>query len=501
VLLILTVAQFALSIAAARQPNEVDFGEAILYDHAARLVRGEPLYQPLDRPPYTVAAYTPLYYALAAILQAVVGPGFGAGRVLSILAGLVAAGLVAYLAGHVARDRRAGVFAALLFLTLGFPGPFAPWFALYKEDTLGVAFSLGMVAILVGGQGWQRVLVSAVLGALAILTKQPFGVAVLGVTGWLWCRDRRVCAMFSVAWVTIVAGTLGALELSTHAFIANAVIANAVPFSRLALAENLPTVVRFQGGLIAIAVLYLLRPGRWPRPAETSLLAWFWLASAVLLVGLAAVGSNHNYWMLLGAANAVLGAVALWAGVRELRTWVPQPLPPGITPTLVSLVPLLLVGANVLAALSPLSRGTLIELSRPKLGETEAFGQLVERVRTEPLEVMANPLDVIVLAGRPVTFEPHFFTILQIKQVWDPRPVVRRICRGEIGLLVLEQPMEEGVSRYHGYAHWPVLMRKAFAEAMVPDGQLAGRFLYVPAVRPGTPGQNSNSTCQMVRNG
>src|SRR5262249_4723817 len=103
-------------------PREVMYHEAVVYDHAARILRGEPLYQPIDRPPYTIAPYMPVYYPLAAGLRGAFGPGFGPGRVLSVVAGLVAAGLVGWLTTRLAGDRRAGLFAAALFLALGLPG-------------------------------------------------------------------------------------------------------------------------------------------------------------------------------------------------------------------------------------------------------------------------------------------------------------------------------------------------------------------------------------------
>ena len=77
-----------------QRPVEAMYGESIIYDQAARLVRGEPLYQPLDQSPFTVAAYTPLYYAVVAGLQMLGLPGFSPGRVASFVAGLCAAVLV-----------------------------------------------------------------------------------------------------------------------------------------------------------------------------------------------------------------------------------------------------------------------------------------------------------------------------------------------------------------------------------------------------------------------
>src|SRR5438874_483613 len=77
------------------QPVALDYGEPVVYGIALRSVSAQPLYQSLDSPPFTVAAYTPLYYWLGGGLQALFGPGFGPGRALSLLAGVTTALLIA----------------------------------------------------------------------------------------------------------------------------------------------------------------------------------------------------------------------------------------------------------------------------------------------------------------------------------------------------------------------------------------------------------------------
>src|SRR5712691_8467617 len=91
VLCVLTADRVVRGVAAIQRPVEAMYGESIIYDQAARLVRGEPLYQPLDQSPFTVAAYTPLYYAVVAGLRILGLPGFSPGRVASCVAGLCAA--------------------------------------------------------------------------------------------------------------------------------------------------------------------------------------------------------------------------------------------------------------------------------------------------------------------------------------------------------------------------------------------------------------------------
>src|SRR5205823_3876126 len=107
------------------------YGEAILFGHARRLLEGMPLYQPVQSLPFTVTTYTPLFYGVAAVLQAWFGPNFFAGRALAFGATLVAGGLVGLLAAgrpHEARLPKVGgcwqvgLLASLSFLALGVPG-------------------------------------------------------------------------------------------------------------------------------------------------------------------------------------------------------------------------------------------------------------------------------------------------------------------------------------------------------------------------------------------
>src|SRR5579871_4397739 len=79
-----------LSAAAATlQPIGMEFGEATIYGATLRILQGLPLYQNIDVPPFTVVPYTPLYYFAAAALRAIFGEGFGPGRMLSLVAGVM----------------------------------------------------------------------------------------------------------------------------------------------------------------------------------------------------------------------------------------------------------------------------------------------------------------------------------------------------------------------------------------------------------------------------
>ena len=456
------------------QPAETTFGESILFDHAARIVRGEPLYQPPDRIPYTVAAYTPVYYLLAAALQSAAGRTFLPGRALSFVAGIAAALFVGLLAGRRVRSLWAGVVAALLFLTLGFPGRI-PFYALYKEDVLGVAFALGAIAALAGGDGTRRVVLAAALAALAILTKQTLIAAALAGTIWLFLRDRRKAFLFASVAASIVLATAAGFQVGTRgAFLANAFSANAVPFRWDALLENLDTLRQFQTVPLFLAAFYVFVQWRGDRKPQQDLLVLYWAACLPAIAGFARPGSAHNYWIELAASTAVLAALSVWTRLGRRGTVGDQR---GV------LVLILVLGVTVAQLVRGFGSAAVpvrsLRQATPK--PDPEFFELVGRVHSEPREVLADPPDVVVLAGRRNLLELYFSSIRYASGRLDLNPLVRRICRGEIGLLAIKYKLDsEARGIYQGYPFWPPPVLAALRERMVLQREQAGRFLYVP---------------------
>ena len=473
-LAIFAVGRVGRALGEMLQPGEATFGEAVLYDHAGRLLRGEPLYQPLDRPPYTVAAYTPLYYVLAAALQKVAGASFLPGRLLSFVAALVASFLVGLIAGRRARSRSAGLFAALLFLVLGFAGR-VPWYAYYKEDMLGVALSLAAIALLAAGREPPKVAAAATLAALAILTKQTFVAAAGAGTLSLIPRNSRRGILFAGLCLAVVLATVVAFELTTGgAFLANTLSANAIPFRREAFLDNARVLARFQWVPFVLAALYVWDRARAREKPYTDLVILYWVLSFVPVVGMGKPGSNYNYWIEPAAATSVLATLAISERL-ESRT---------VAGRWRAALPILFLGAHVINVLGRFGTAALPIVSFRRAERTPAadFQALVARVRAEPREVISDPPDVVALAGRPNPIELYFSTIRQAKGLLDLSPLVRRICRGEVGLLVLRYSLDsEARGVYHGYAYWPADVLAALRERMVFQTKQAGRYLYVPA--------------------
>lgn len=489
---LLSVGQLVWSIAVLTAPGEIMYGEAIIHDHAARLLRGELLYQPLNDVPYTVAAYTPLYYVLVAGLQGVFGPGFLPGRALSLLAGAAAAVIVGLLTTRIAGARGPGLLAGLLFFAIGLGGgsrplggllvsfgvtrltedPSPAWAALYKEDLLGVVLSLGSIAALAGRRSTPFVVLAGVLAAAALLTKQTFFAASIAGALWLWQVDRRRLVFFVGTVVLLVAAVSIGFEATTHAYIQNTLTANANPLAVEPLITNLKVFSLFQGGLVLAAAMYVIGGSAGACPGTSRrLLVLYWLASMLSCLGIAKVGANYNYWIELAAPTAALAALAIWQVEGQRPTWLAR---------MRARVALPLVGAN-LALLVGLLGGPLIiasaQHSRTSADSAE-FYDVVERVRSEPTEVLAAPLDVITLARRRVIFEPYIFSLWFSTAHWDPAPLVARICDGRVGLLVVDRPINQPMFEFDGYSSWPAPVIDVLQQRAVLEAYEGGRYLY-----------------------
>src|SRR5919199_3839288 len=486
----LALTRLAAGMAAIGQRPQLDYGEPIIYSHAARIPNGEALYQPLDRAPFTVAAYTPLYYTLAAELQVRVGPGFGPGRAVSYAAGLATGLGVAWLAARSTRSVWAGLFAALLFLGLGFPGT-VPWFALYRVDMLAEALSLGAIVVLAHGTTARHALVAGVLAGLAILTKQSYLAAALAGAVWLGSLRPRCALLFGATSLGLAGLVGGAEERATGAFLANVVVANANPLNLEQAVGFAGLFAQTLGAPLAIAVVHVASTRPW-RQTPTRLLLLYWLASALPLVGLLKFGASYNYWVEFAASTAVLATLGLWspaarqAGGRLASRGLAW---------LLTLAIAVAAPAPVTVAATWLSGGSVAGI--PDRATTDEFQALVEFVRTRPGLVLADPLDVLVLGGRPVLLEPVVFALLADHGQWNADVVVRRICAGDVSLLVLGAPLDT-IARYapNGQPWWPPRVMRALQARMQPAAPRAGRFLYVPATsamqanrpRPDAPG-------------
>jgi hypothetical protein len=466
-----TVAAAALAVV---RPVALDYAEPVIYGQALRVVWGEPLYQPIDHLPLTVAAYTPLYYWAAAALQTLVGPGFGPGRLVSLMCGLA----TAILSGAVASRRSGGVwvgtFAALLFLALAFPRDRddAPWLGLYRVDLLGTALSVASIAVLTWRTDRRGVIASGALAGLALLCKQTFFAATLAGTLWLVLdRPRRAVLFAGVAGITL-AVPCALLEATTGAFLQNTLQANLNPFYWAIAGGLLSVFIRTQWLPLALAGIYLGLARPW-RDRPSLLVVLYWGAASLSLVGLGKIGANYNYWIEFAAATAILAARGAGCLLSVSNTRLGVVAASG---ALIAAVGVQLGGPDGILGSA---RAMQPHLSEKAAGTDRDFGLLIDRVRREQTAVLAEPMDVVVLAGRPVLFEPFIYSLRNDVGRWTPDELVGRICTGEIGLAILGYTLEDGARLTDGlHALWPASVLAALDRSMHLEAKLAGRYVY-----------------------
>jgi hypothetical protein len=465
-------------------PQQLDEGEPLIYGLADRIRHFQPLYQPIDQQPFIQVHYTPLYYFAVAALR-LFGPGFAPGRVLSIIAGFVAAGLVGYMTCTQSNNRWMALFAAMMFLGLGFPGGPAPFMALVRVDMLGAALSIAAIAILLHGTARGHLVAAAVCAGLAPLTKQSLFAAALAGSLWLFTFDRRKAAVFAGTTAAVVVIPALILQWSSGgAFWHNIGPDNPSPTS-LAFGAYLFHELAVTLGIPALlALTFVIATRAWKRTTPR-LLLFYWLSTAIPIVGIVKLGANRNYWLEFAAATAVLASLAIWTCLaprrRSLRSFA-------------SLLPVLLLAVQ-LAILAPARLVTDRSfdtipyswvLSRELFGrlafQTSGFDNLVNALRKEPGPVLAENVDVAVLSDHPVLFEPFAFSMLERQGRWNSGPLVDDICSGRIALLVLTYTIDSNNSPVgmQDYPMWPRSVMAALRSVMQLADTRDWHFLYRP---------------------
>jgi hypothetical protein len=477
-------------------PQQLDEGEPLIYGLAGRILQHESLYQPVGREAFVQVHYTPVYYFAIAALRELGQTGFAPGRLLSMVSGLVAAALVAYLTAARARNQWLGLLAMLMFLGLAFPGGPAPFLALERVDVLGVALSVAAIAVLTWRTSRGFLIAAGFFGGLALLTKQTsFGAAMAG-TLWLATLDKRKAATFgAAAAVTCVVPSVVLQSTSAGAFWDNIGPSNpdpiALPFGADLFRELLVT----QGVPALLALYFIVRRRAWRQPGYRLLLL-YWVVSALPVLGITKAGANRNYWIEFAAANTVLATLAVWTSLQPHRRLVPR---------VASMAPIAVLAAQlgVLAPARfitersfdqiPLSWSLTPEPFQRLARQSDGFNNLVHAVANEKGEILAEAVDVVALGNHRVVFEPFAFSMLEEQGRWNSDPLVDDICNGRVSLLVLSYPLQMDVYPVglHDFPMWPNSVMTALRHAMKPSDERDWRWLYRP-----DPGLNASAIAE-----
>ncbi|APR75504.1 Hypothetical protein A7982_00850 [Minicystis rosea] len=205
-----------------RYPYELEWIEGGMIDEVARLVAGGPLYvaPSLDYVPFI---YAPLWFHVTALLAKVVGVGFFAGRLVSVIASFTAMALIARIVHEETKDRFAALCAAGLFAATY---PIATSiYDLARVDALFVALLLGGMYLVRFHTSTAATIAAAALFALAFLTKQSAPIVFGPVALHLLRVDRRRGITFATVGAALMVGSVWAYDRASGGWFWHYVIA------------------------------------------------------------------------------------------------------------------------------------------------------------------------------------------------------------------------------------------------------------------------------------
>jgi hypothetical protein len=444
-------------------PTEYLYGESIVLDETHRLAAAQPLYAPPTALPLTVTAYTPVYYLVVSWLQQISGDtGYSVGRLVSVVAVVASALLIAWSVHRIAACWPAGLLAGGLFVTQNLT--VLLWGPAHRVDMLALCFVLSGLALATGG----RTTLAAVPLALAALTKQSYLAAPLCVLLTLWPQRRATVITGAVFGGCLLLAIGVGSWLTGNELLWHTVVANANPLDFDYFAAMLSAFAQFNALPLVAGAALLGLPAR---PAERLWRAYFVVSGLVALATVGKIGASSNYWLELTAATSVITGV-LAARLSDLSAtraaFTSAGLAGLVLASLLTCVP---------AYQATMTQTLAVDLAGPSADNARRFAAAA-LVANEPGPVLTDDPGLAVLAGKRVEFE-LIFTLLALQGVWDEAPILNVIQARQFGLLVLREPLD-APARPLISARFTENVRTALRDAYAPAGQIGGYWLYRP---------------------
>jgi hypothetical protein len=418
--------------------------ESLVALHSNMLVHGEGLYYNLNRYPFTVSPYGPIFYAASGGLHRLGAGPYFSGRILSFAALLTSLWLCWKALGYLTTDRFARATGVLLAASTS---NILFWGTVGQVDMLAACFSLAAFKSFLRYREQREIKTlvwSAILVILAIFTKQTSVAAGAAIGLTLLVEERRR----GVHWIASVGVAAACIALALNAitlggYFSDAVVANINPFAWHKLGEQSQYLILTGAGVVLTAIVGAWHASR--RSAPLFLYAAF--AAVVWLVTAPKIGSDLNYQVEMMLALSMCAAYALaelkffpslFAG---RRTWV----------TLLQAPLLLHIVVNLLLSARVVTERALLEPARSQ--ETAALSPYIAR----PGRVLSAHYDSLVQYRGNIEVEPLIYSLLVQAGRTDPGPLLRDLSTRQFAaILLLESVFEPSARREDAeFAHLP----------------------------------------------
>jgi len=440
---LVAVVALAAWVRAIGLDGPVLYGEGAVA-HAALLSRSLASYADTGGATFTAANYPPLYFLLASV-----GDPFVAGRLLSVVATLAVAGLIAWRA-------RSGGWLVAAALAVGWLAlaPVAIWGPAVKPDLVALAFTVAGVVVLER----RRASLSAALLVLAVLAKPTAIVVLVALVAWIAWRDRaRLRPFIRGLALAVVVAAVALVPFGYGGLWTHVVVWNALPWSLESAALLAFLAVALYAALIGAGVVSRAFAG----PIGAYVVAAF----AIVVLG-GREGATINYLLDLGAA----GSLALASVAPVLAR---APFYPAVAIADLVVAALLLDPLGIVPGRTP----TTGAWGDPARVATVASGLAADEL------VLAEDSGLLVATGHRVVVDDLFlWSRLVARGTIDPGALLTDVEAARFTAIVSEVDLAQlAAAPAYERARWdPSLVRAVEARYRLASRGAGGLFIYRP---------------------
>jgi hypothetical protein len=399
--------------------------ECVVAANSMMLARDGTLYYDLNHYPYTVSAYTPVFYLLQAGLYKLGLPAYTAGRLISFLAMLgifvvIWRLVVLYTGGDYYCAWMGTLLAASSALLLS-------WGTVGQVDSLAELFALAAFyqysryAV----RGEKTLLWAAGFALLAFFTKQTMLACPASIFVLLWFHRRRTAIQFGAGLAALAAVLVLSPNAAMHGrFISNTVFANLQPYSFEKMLQHLRFALLSAGPLMLVAAAGV-RPAI--RAGGRALFVYLGLAVAEFVIIAPKIGSDLNYQiestilLILCASMALHSLDFFRLSFNNCRTWI----------TLLQLPLAVFLVVNCRITL----QDVIVRFSGEQLARSE-IAKLRPWLSDGGRVLSADYNALVRLRGR-MDVETLIYKLLVDARLINPEPVRRDIASASFSTIVL----------------------------------------------------------------
>lgn len=449
----------------------LNLGEAPLAQSILLLKEGISPYRKLDKPPYSLMPYGPVY-PMAVSMAAQRERPFAAGRAVTFAATLAAAFLVGRIVSASGAGRIPAVLTGLLFLNLPY---IERWGVQVNVDMTAVALDLAAACFFLRAVENKlcltnrRFAAGIALSVLAFFTKSSAVIAPGGLVLYLLAHRRfKEAVWFGAAEGGIVLavtalfnlGTSGSYSFHTAYEISRRLFFWAfIPILWTQALKDTPL-------LCAAALGYLILCVKKRKPSYPALCL---AVSALLTVSLGKQGSETNYFLFFMAYGSVAAGCLLGMTKGRRGEWFYWVMLAGIAAQLLAyrawdIRPVFLAGKD-------------------RQAQEAFFDRIAQSIKKVPDPILSWDMSLLLANGRPIYFEPFPMAQMSYSGVWDETVILKEIEAKKFKMAIL-------------YFYAPLLKKDrnftpGFLEAFKANYRFVGRiaipwdpktllFFYVP---------------------